>query len=113
MKITEKITTDRQRVNIAIEVSARPCLPVSEEFFDEMLECLPPTFFGSTDVTGCYSIMQVGEATDHNQQGRPIYETYQRMNQEAVNQAIADHRMTVGQWYFVGLLEDINRRIKK
>jgi len=101
----QPITTlglERSRVNMAQELLEYPCLAVSEEFFEEMLCCLPPAYFGATDAGGFYSIMQVGEVSDYNGKGQELYETYQRMNQEAVDGKLADSRMVVGQWYFFG-----------
>jgi len=97
-------------VNHEIKNNPQPCLPVSLEFFDEMLGCVPPQFWDNTDELGCYTMMQVGEAADHNAQGLPIYETYQRMNQTAVDQSLADSRMKIDQWYFVGLQTDQNKK---
>ena len=94
---------DRGRVNHETKTNPYPCLAVSIEFFDEMLGAVPPAFHGKTDNAGCYSMIQVGEPTDHNAQGKPLYETFQCMNQAAIEQQLADSRMEVGQWYFVGL----------
>jgi hypothetical protein len=93
---------ERERVNIAQHMQSDPCLAVSLEFFDEMLCCVPPAYFGTIDAAGFYSMMQVGEASSHNARGQETYETFQRMNQAAVDGKLADSRMTVGQWYFVG-----------
>ena len=93
---------ERERVNIAQQMQSDPCLAVSLEFFDEMLGCVPPAYFGTTDEKGYYSIMQVGEASDHNAKGDEVYETFIKMNQPAIDDNIADSRMTIGQWYFMG-----------
>lgn len=102
---------DRDAVNHETQANPRPCLLVSDEFFEEMLGCVPPQFFGTTNPTGCYSIMQVGEAMDFKD-GKLIYETFQRMNQSAIDQSLADSRMILNRWYFVGLQTDMNDRIK-
>ena len=94
--------TDRDRVNLETKHNPRPCLPVSIEFFEEMLECVPPAFFGTTTQAGHYSAMQVGEAMDHDQNGER-YETFMRMNQSSIDAGLADSRMEAGQWYFTGL----------
>jgi len=93
---------ERERVNIAQQMQSDPFLAVSLEFFDEMLGCVPPAYFGTADAAGFYSMMQVGEISSHNAKGEEVYETFQRMNQPAVDGKFADSRMTVGQWYFVG-----------
>lgn len=98
----DKIRADRERVNHETKTNPRPCLLVSDEFFEEMLECLPPIFFGTTEPSGCYSMMQVGEPANHNAQGKPVYETFMRMNQAAIDQTLSDSRMILNRWYFVG-----------
>lgn len=97
------IKYDRDMVNHETKHNPRPCLEVSEEFFWEMCECVPPVYFGTTDNAGCYSMMQVGEPMRHDAQGNELYETFQRMNQAAIDQNLADSRMRVGVWYFTGL----------
>jgi len=93
---------ERERVDIAQQMQSSPCLAVSLEFFDEMLCCLPPAYFGATDDIGLFSIMQVGEASDYNKKGQPVYETFMKMNNEAIEANLVDSRMVIGQWYFMG-----------
>lgn len=95
--------TMRQMVNHQIKNNPRPCLPVSIEFFEEMLECVPPRTFTKTDPDGYYSIMQVGEPMDScPKTGANRYETFQRMNSNTPEH-LRDSRMVAGQWYFTGL----------
>ena len=71
---------------------------VSEDFLNEMRDCVPPAFMGSV---GPFYYIQVGEATDHksvNGEYVEVYETYTK--------AIANNDMTKkykkDQWYFIG-----------
>lgn len=97
--------TDRQRVNVAIEavpvkLAQSVRLPVSEEFVEEMRDCVPPI---TMRYESCYNTIQVGEISQHDREGRPLYETYMQMNQAAIDQNLNDYSMIVNQWYFVGL----------
>ena len=72
---------------------------VSEEFVEEMRDCLPPAFMGVKD---CFYYIQVGEATAHkevNGEWVEVYETYVK--------ATAQNEFTVkyapDQWYFMGV----------
>ena len=88
----EKIS-DRKRINM--NRSLMPCIPVSEEFADEMLGCVPPQTMTFKDT---YSFFQVGEISRHNSEGKPLYESFMFINDES----ILDKRMKLKQWYFIG-----------
>ena len=93
--------SDRERVNKSREAGDKnPAVAVSDEFVEEMRDCVPPT---TLQTGGLYSIIQVGEISEHDKDGHPLYETFQRMNEEAVRMNIIDSRMQVNQWYYVGL----------
>lgn len=96
-----KHLSDRDRVNVAIEASPfNCCLPVSEDFVDEMRDCVPPQTLKHSDY---YITLQVGEITQFDAVGTPLYETYQKMSRYAVADNVADSRFVPNQWYFVGL----------
>lgn len=94
------IESDRERVNKATREDAHPCVPVSLEFYDEMLGCVPPEHMGAYP-GGQYYAMQVGEPSDHNSEGQAIYETFQMMS-ESCHEDMRDVRMVPGVWYFTG-----------
>lgn len=88
---------ERDRVNLAIENNW--FIPVTEEFVEEMRDCVPP----QTMKSGLYSIIQVGEISRHDSKGVALYETFMLMNEEATRLGLSDTRMEVGKWYFMGL----------
>ena len=102
MNQEQLLRNDRERVNVAIEAThPHYCrLPVSEEFVEEMRDCVPPI---TMRYKSCYNTIQVGEISQHNSEGRPLYETYMQMNDAAIAQNLDDHSMTPNQWYFIGL----------
>jgi hypothetical protein len=72
---------------------------VSEEFVEEMRDCVPPAFMGKS---GPFYFIQVGEATDHkavNGEYVEVYETYVR----ATESNEMTEQYAVGQWYFMGI----------
>lgn len=90
-----------QKINEREVINKNPnasLIAVSEDFAEDMLGCLPPVYFKN----GLYTVFQVGEASDHDINGFPVYETYIRMNEEAVTQCCGDSRMEINQWYFTG-----------
>lgn len=101
---------DRDRVNAAIEFGAMSTLvAVSEEFVDEMRDCLPPTFMGHKYP---FNYVQVGEASSHRVnrktgQYEPVYETYCEVSEEGKNSGFTA-AYDYGQWYFIGLKPDLN-----
>lgn len=97
------IKHDRDRMEEAKEMFVHPCIPVSIEYLEEMRDCVPPQFMGTTDEAGYYHMIQVGEPASHNKHGQPTYETFQMMSQRAVDSDLEDSRMVAGVWYFVGL----------
>ena len=72
---------------------------VSEEFVEEMRDCLPPAFMG---VINPFYFIQVGEATDHREvkgEWVEVYETYVK----ATEQNEFTVKYAPDQWYFMGV----------
>jgi len=77
---------------------------VSDDFVDEMRDCLPPAFMGVKDF---FYFIQVGEATDYkevNGEWVEVYETYVK----ATEKNEFTEKYTPEQWYFMGIKPLIN-----
>lgn len=104
--------SDRSRVNAAITFGAMSTrVSVSDEFVEEMRDCLPPQFMGHLYP---FNYIQVGEVSDYRKDKKtgeyvPVYETYCCVSEEGKDSPLAT-AYDFGQWYFIGLKPELNNR---
>lgn len=95
--------TDRERVDSCIRqdksYNNSYLQKVSEQFVEEMRDCVPPAFMGKK---GPFYFIQVGEATDHkniNGEWLEVYETYVIATEQNEMTEVYEPN----QWYFMGV----------